>query len=259
MPESLSMSSPERQERILTLATQRGRVSVAELCGYFDISAATARRDLDALEGQGKLKRVHGGAIPARHALPEQPILQRSTEQAAEKAGIAQAAAGLVKGGETIFLGSGSTVLALANSLKGHPALTVITNSLPVINTLAGIEDITLIALGGMLRATELSFIGHITDQALQEVRADRVFIGIHAISVEEGLTNAYLPETLTDRAILRIGREIVLLADHTKCGQISTAFLAPLSSINILITDSQTPVDFVAAIQDKGVQVIVA
>jgi DeoR/GlpR family transcriptional regulator of sugar metabolism len=259
MPELHPMSSPERQERILALTAQQGRVTVAELCSHFDISAATARRDLDALEAQGKLQRVHGGAILARHVLPELPILRRSTEQTVVKKRIAQAAAELVKGGETVFLGSGSTMLALAEALKGLPELTVITNSLPVINALAGIDDITLIALGGMLRATELSFIGHITDQALQEVRADRVFIGIHAISVEEGLTNAYLPETLTDRAILRIGREIVLLADHTKCGRISTAFLAPLSSIHILVTDDQAPVDFITAMQDRGVQVIVA
>jgi DeoR/GlpR family transcriptional regulator of sugar metabolism len=110
-----------------------------------------------------------------------------------------------------------------------------------------------------MLRDSELSFIGHITEQALSEVRADKVIIGIRAISLEQGLTNDYLPETLTDRAILNIGRKNIIVADHSKCGVVSTAFVAPLSDINTLVTDDQTDTEFIETLRMQGIQVIVA
>ena len=120
-------------------------------------------------------------------------------------------------------------------------------------------EKIDLIGLGGVLRDSELSFIGHITEQSLYEVRADKVLIGIRAISLEQGLTNDYLPETLTDRAILNAGRETIVVADHTKCGVISTAFLAPLTAMRTLVTDKGTDPDFIEALRSLGVNVIVA
>jgi DeoR/GlpR family transcriptional regulator of sugar metabolism len=135
--------------------------------------------------------------------------------------------------------------------------LTVITNSLLVIITLADRPDMTVIGLGGILRRTEMSLIGHIVELSLKELRADKVIIGIRAIDVERGLTNDYLPETMTDRAILGIGREVILVADHTKCAAVSTAFVAPVSSIHTLVTDTETSSDFVAALRTRGVRVL--
>ncbi len=244
--------------QILQLLERQQRISVAEICATFDISEATARRDLETLASQGKLQRVHGGAIVLTQAPPEQPILQRQNEQADEKIRIGQAAAALVQAGETVFLGSGTTVLEVARALRGRRDLTVLTNSLPVVNALAGAEGITVICLGGMLRESEFSFIGHITEQALAEVRADKVFMGTRAISLEYGLTHEYLPETMTDRAILKAGKEIIVLADHTKFGRAATVRLAPLESIHTIVTDRQTPQDFLEAVQERGLKVIV-
>lgn len=250
-------SNTERQQILVQLLERQKRLTVSEICAQFSISEATARRDLDALAEQGLLQRVHGGAIPVRRAEPEMPILDRSQVQAEEKRRIGQAAAALIQDGETVFLGSGTTVLEVARNLRTRRNLTVITNSLPVINTLAGIADINVIVLGGMLRDSELSFIGHITEQALAEVRADKVVIGVRALSLEHGLTNDYLPETLTDRAILSVGREVILVADHTKFGAVAPAFLAPLKSIHILVTDEQTSEDFLTALREQGIRVI--
>lgn len=250
------ISSAERQNNIISLVALQGRLSVAEIVEQFDISEATARRDLETLAEQGKLQRVHGGAISLKQAPPELPILQREEEQYIAKQRIGLAGAGLVRDGETVFLGSGTSVLEVARNLRSRRGLTVITNSLPVMNTLAGLPEITVIALGGMLRASELSFIGHITEQALAEVRADKVIIGVHAISLEHGLTNDYLPETMTDRAILRAGREVIVVADHTKVNAVATAFLAPLTSIHVLVTDTETHADFLDALRQTGVRV---
>jgi DeoR/GlpR family transcriptional regulator of sugar metabolism len=253
------VSGTDRQLQILQLLERQQRISVADICATFDVSEATARRDLETLASQGKVQRVHGGAIVLTQAPPEQPILQRQNEQADEKIRIGQAAAALVQAGETVFLGSGTTVLEAARLLRGRRDLTVLTNSLPVVNALAGAGGITVICLGGMLRDNEFSFIGHITEQALAEVRADKVFMGTRAISLEYGLTHEYLPETMTDRAILKAGKEIIVLADHTKFGRTATVLLAPLESIHTIVTDKQTPQGFLEAVQQRGLKVVTA
>ena len=249
----------ERQKQILSWLTQQGRLSVAEIVAQFSISQATARRDLDSLASQGKVQRVHGGVIAAEQAPPELPILERESEQVGEKSRIGRAAAALVADNETLFLGSGTTVLEVAHSLRDHKNLTVITNSLPVLNMLAGIKEITVISLGGVLRDSELSFIGHITEQALIEVRADKVFMGTRGVSLEHGLTNDYLQETLTDRAIIKSGREVIIVADHTKVNRVSTVLLAPLNSIHTFVTDSGVDKKFVQAFKQQGIKVVIA
>ena len=251
--------TPERQKQILSLLSKQGRLSVSEIVEQFSISEATARRDLETLASQGKAQRVHGGVIAAEQAPPELPILQREGEQADEKAGIGRAAAELIADGETIFLGSGTTVLEAAKHLRDRKNLTVITNSLPVLNALAGIKDITVVSLGGQLRDSELSFIGHITEQALAEVRVDKVVIGTRGISLEHGLTNDYLQETLTDRAILKIGREVIVLADHTKVNRVSTVLLAPLNAMQTFVTDSSADKKFVQVLKKNEIQVVIA
>ena len=255
--ESNFVSGTDRQLQILQLVERQQRISVADICATFDVSEATARRDLETLASEGRIQRVHGGAIVLTQAPPEQPILERQNEQADEKIHIGQSAAALVQEGETVFLGSGTTVLEAARALRGRHNLTVLTNSLPVVNALAGAEGITVICLGGMLRDREYSFIGHITEQALAEVRADLVFIGIRAIDLEAGLTNDYLAETLTDRAILRAARQIIVLADHTKLERVAAAYLAPLTAIQVLITDRQTPPEFTRQLENRGLRVI--
>src|SRR5512135_2148353 len=250
---------PERQKQILSMLTRQGRLSVTEVVRQFSISEATARRDLGSLASQGKAQRVHGGVIALDQAPPELPILQRTTEQADEKACIGRVAAQLIGDRETVFLSSGTTALEVARNLRGRKDLTVISNSLAVLNMLAGQKDISVISLGGMLRDSELSFIGHITEQALAEVRADKVIMGARGLSLEHGLTNDTLQETLTDRAILKTGREVIIVADHTKLNRVATALLAPLKSIHTLITDAGADKKFIHALKRQGITVIVA
>lgn len=259
MQELHDLSSPDRQQQIIDLVNRQQRVTISNLCEAFQISQSTARRDLQILAEQGEIRRVHGGALAVSRAQAEPPVLERMKQQASEKQRIGQAAANLIRNGETVFLGSGTTVLEVARNLVTHQHLTVITNSLPVVNILANQPNITLVGLGGVLRASELSFIGHITEQSLSELRAEKVILSTRALSLERGLTNDFLPETLTDRAILQAGEQIILVADHTKCGRVSTALLAPVTSVHILVTDDQTPVDFILALREKGIQVVIA
>ncbi|HAD07589.1 MAG TPA: DeoR/GlpR transcriptional regulator [Anaerolineaceae bacterium] len=255
----IPLSNFERQQAILTLLKRQQRVKIAQICEEFGVSEATARRDLEALASQGLIQRIHGGAIPLHPAAPEPPLLERSQEQAEEKARIGRLAASLVQDGETVFLGSGTTVLEVARHLGDRKGLTIITNSLPVINLFAGKENIQVVCLGGILRDSELSFIGHITENALSEVRADKVFVGVRAVDLEHGLTNDYLPETMTDRAILKAGREIIVVADHMKCCRVSTAFLAPLTAVHTFITTLEADQSFISALQELGIRVLLA
>ena len=253
------LPTPERQKQILSLLTREKRLSVTEIVKQFSISEATARRDLESLTSQGKAQRVHGGVIAVEQAPPELPILERENEQIDEKIRIGRATASLVADDESLFLGSGTTVVEVARNLREHKNLTVITNSLPVLNMLAGIKGITVISLGGMLRESELSFIGHITEQALTEIRVDKVIMGTRGVSLEHGLTNDYLQETLTDRAIMRSGRQVIIVADHTKVNRVSTVLLAPLDSIHTFVTDTNVDQKFVQALKKQRIQVVIA
>lgn len=259
MKEANGLSSYERRQQLLQWIERNGRISITQICEQFGVSEATARRDLEALVNQGKIQRVHGGAVLLRQAPPEAPLFQREREQFLEKQRIGRAAAALVEDGETIFLASGTTTLAVAQHLRSRRNITVITNSLPVMSLMVSEPGITLIGIGGMLRASELSFIGHIAEQAIAELRADKVFIGIHALSLEHGLTSDYLPEVLTDRAILNIGKEVILVADHTKFGRVSSALVAPLNRVHRVVTDAAAPPDMVEALRAMGIDVILA
>lgn len=249
----------ERLQRILDSIREDGQVAVGELAHRFDVSEVTIRRDLRELAAQGMLRRAHGGAVAAIPAPPEPPVIQRMIQAANCKECIGRAAAALVSDGESIFIGSGSTTAHVARNLVGRKGLTVVTNALNVATELAAAEDITVVVTGGMLRASELSLIGHIAEQSLHEVRVDKVIMGMQAISLEEGMTNDYLPEVMTDRAIIEMAPELIVVADHTKFGKIASAYIAPVGRITTLVTDSETDRETLACLEEMGIHIIVA
>jgi DeoR/GlpR family transcriptional regulator of sugar metabolism len=257
MGSKFALSTIERQDELRYFVEQHNRATVNEIAEHFSVSVATVRRDLEALPERGEIQRFHGGAMAVRQAPPELPALQRESEQSDEKKRIGKAAASLIEAGETVFISSGTTALEVARNLRARRNLTVITNSLLVINELRG-SDIEVVGLGGVLRHTEMSMIGHITEQALREVHAHKVILGIRALDLDRGLTNDYLPETVTDRAILELGGTVIVVADHTKCGCVSTASVAPITAMDTLITDTGTPTKFVEELQAKEIEVIV-
>ena len=249
----------ERHTRIRNLVAQNGRVTVQDLGRHFGVSEATIRRDLEELDRKGEVRRTHGGAVRSTTTPVESPIVQRMVEKLGEKTRIGLVASGLIEDGETIFLGSGTTVLELVRNFPQDITLTVITNSLPVVNELASHSGIELIIIGGMLRQSELSMVGHVAEQAIKEFRADRVFLGMYAVDVACGFTNDYSPEIMTDRAILGIAPQVVVLADHSKFGRVSTMLVAPVAAADIIITDRETPEEIVNKLRELGVQVIQA
>ena len=249
----------ERQQLILKVLQERKRVTIKELCDSFSTSAITIRRDLHDLSHYGLIQRTHRGAILALPIPPEIPVIQRMAQSKAYKEIIGKFAAELVFDGESVFIGSGSTTIFVARYLKDRENLTIVTNALNIATELASAEGITVVVTGGMLRASELSLIGHITEQALREVRVDKVIIGIPAISLEAGLTNDYLPEVMTDRTIIRMSPHLILVADHTKFDKIASAYVAPINQVTTLVTDSVADSAYLSRIEALGVGMIIA
>ena len=248
-----------RQTRILTAIREQGQVAVSELSRNCDVSEVTIRRDLRELAEQGLLRRAHGGALLSVANVPEHPVIQRMAAGHSWKEAIGRAAAVLVADGESVFIGSGSTTAYVARHLADHQHVTVVTNALNVASELAAAQGVAVVVTGGMMRPAELSLIGHITEQALREVRVDKVIIGMRAISLEAGLTNDYLPEVMTDRTILGMAPVLILVADHTKFGQVASAYVAPLDQVTTLVTDSGTPPQAIARLRRLGIEIVVA
>ncbi|HEY44683.1 MAG TPA: DeoR/GlpR transcriptional regulator [Anaerolineae bacterium] len=246
----------ERQMRIRKLVEEKGRATVPELSKMFIVSEATIRRDLEELDGRGWIRRTHGGAIRLERAAKEPPMIHRISEEQDAKARIGHEAAKMIQDSETIFLGSGTTVLEVVRYLPEDIQLTVITNSLPIINELADRDKVELIVIGGMLRQSELSMVGHIAEQAVREFRADRVFMGMRAIDASHGFTNDFLPETMTDRAILNIAPQIIIVADHTKFGRLSSVLVAPVTAAHVIITDKETPQEIASELEELGLEI---
>jgi DeoR/GlpR family transcriptional regulator of sugar metabolism len=247
-----------RHLQIRDLVNENGQITVTELNGLLKVSEATIRRDLEELDQLGWIRRTHGGAIRVERAEKEPPILQREAERADEKRRIGQAAAALVLPNQTIFLGSGSTVSAVVPYIQEMP-LAVITNSLPVINQLAGRENIELIVIGGQFRQSELSMVGHVAEQAIREFRADLVLMGMRAIDAGHGFTSDYVAEAMTDRAIMQMAPRCAVMADHTKFGRVSTVFLAPVTAVQTIISDRGLQPELAAELREKGLELILA
>lgn len=233
-------------------------VSIGELTRELGVSEATVRRDLESLQESGLIQRTHGGAVPVAPQLRERPFPERSTVMVPQKEAIARAAAHLVRAGDTVFIGGGSTTLRLAEQL-GDDELTVVTNSLPVADRLGRKARVSVIVVGGNLRAPELSIVGPKAVEAIRSYRAELAFLGVPALDAEQGFTADGDVEAATDSAFMSMARRTITLADHTKIGRISTTHVAPLSAIDTVVTDDQIPIDAVRQLRAHGTHVVVA
>lgn len=245
-----------RQTQIRKLVEANGHVTVGELNRLLDVSDATIRRDLEELAKSGWVRRTHGGAIKVTRAGKEPPIFQRQSKFHTEKQRIGRRAATYVGEGQTVFLGSGTTVHEVARNIRDVPELTVITNALNVVNELVDCDNIELIVIGGMFRQSELSMVGHIAEQAIREFRADKVIMGMRGVDPQHGFTSDYIPEAITDRTVLSIAPCNIVVADHSKLGRVSTVFLAPIATANVLITDQAAPPEIVSEVAELGLEV---
>ncbi|SMB97379.1 transcriptional regulator, DeoR family [Thermanaeromonas toyohensis ToBE] len=253
------MISAQRKKIIIDKIKAGLPISVKELSRELGVSPMTIRRDLDALEKEGLLTRIHGGAIPINGGIEDEPSFNdRTGNFPREKLAIAQKAAELIQKGDSIFLGGGTTVTALANLLIEREDITVVTNAVNIAMILAPCEKINLIVTGGTVRTKSYSLVGALAERVLREIHVDKAFLGVDGISIDYGLTTPNMTEAHTDSLIVEAAKNVIILADHSKIGRVTLARFASISAIDILITDKGAPQDFLEELKKMDIQVLV-
>jgi len=251
------MYAPERQQEILRLARDGGRVDVLSLAEEFKVTAETIRRDLKALDRAGLVRRVHGGAIPAGRLDFEPDLAEREGTSADEKDRIAHAALAELPTEGSVILDAGSTVARLAASLPLESTFTVVTHGLPTAARLADHPGIQLHLIGGRVRSRTRAAVDAWALRAYAEIRADVLFVAANGFSAQAGLTTPDLAEAAVKRAAIGAARRVVLLADSTKHGQEHFARFGDLEDVDLLITDTGLSPDDAEAIEAGGTEVI--
>jgi DeoR/GlpR family transcriptional regulator of sugar metabolism len=256
-----NLLAEQRRSLILDEVRRRGGVRVNELTRRLNVSDMTVRRDLDALARQGMVEKVHGGAVPVTEASTHEPGFEaKSTLEPTAKEDIARAAAAMVAPGSAVALSGGTTTFALAHQLLDIPDLTVVTNSVRVADVFhtaqraaagpAGSQlrsggsrpgPATVVLTGGV-RTPSDSLVGPVADQAIRSLHFDVLFLGVHGISVEAGLSTPNLAEAETNRHFVRSARRVVVVADHTKWGTVGLSSFASLDQVDALVTDPGLP-----------------
>ncbi|MFB8272042.1 DeoR/GlpR family DNA-binding transcription regulator [Streptomyces sp. NPDC055955] len=251
------MYAPERQQEILRLARDGGRVDVLSLAEEFQVTAETIRRDLKALDRAGLVRRVHGGAIPAGRLDFEPDVAEREGTAADEKDRIARLALAELPEDGTVILDAGTTVARLAAAVPLESTLTVVTHGLPVAARLADHPGIQLHLVGGRVRHRTRAAVDAWALRAYGEIRADVLFLAANGFSAEHGLTTPDLAEAAVKRAAVGAARRVVLLADSAKYGQEHFARFGDLGDVDVLITDSGLSDEDAAAIEKGGTEVV--
>ncbi|GAB2325425.1 DeoR/GlpR family DNA-binding transcription regulator [Streptomyces variabilis] len=245
--ENQNLLAEQRRTLILDEVRRRGGVRVNELTRRLGVSDMTVRRDLDALARQGVLEKVHGGAVPVVEASTHEPGFEaKSGLELTAKEDIARTAAELVPPGAAIALSGGTTTFALAHRLTGVPDLTVVTNSVRVADVFHAAQrssgsrqGAATVVLTGGVRTPSDSLVGPVADQAIAALHFDLLFLGVHGISAEAGLSTPNLAEAETNRRLVQSARRVIVVADHTKWGTVGLSSFASLEQVDTLVTDS--------------------
>jgi DeoR family fructose operon transcriptional repressor len=251
----------ERQQAIATLVTDRGRVAVTAVAEEFGVTTETVRRDLAVLERAGLLRRVHGGAVPAGAlALVEPGLVERHAEHSEQKRKIAVAALDLLPGADgSILVDGGTSTAALAELLPADRRLLAVTHCVPIAARLSTTPGITLHLLGGRVRGVTQCAVGETTVRSLAELRVDVAFLGANGITPHHGFTTPDEAEASVKRAMVRAGQRVVVLADSSKLGREQLMRFASSDDVDVLVTDSDADPAAVAALEDSGLEVVVA
>jgi DeoR/GlpR family transcriptional regulator of sugar metabolism len=251
------MLTDERRSLILDRLREHGRVLAADLTAALEVSPDTIRRDLRELDEAGRLRRVHGGALPRHGDISPFPSRARRAPEA--KASIARRAAACVRDGQVVILDGGTTTLELAHALPDMLRASVITTSPPVALALADRPGLTVTVVGGTLRPHALVTVGAAAVDALRVIHADVVFLGVCGLHPEIGVTTADLEERHVKAAMIDGAAEVVALADHDKLGTAMPMVVAPLTAVTRLVTDAEADAGALAPYRAAGIEVLLA
>lgn len=237
----------------------RGSSSLDELCQHFEVSKNTIRRDLTELEAKGLVKKVYGGVIWNEESRIIPSIAQREITMHEAKSAIARKAAEFVSDNDIIVLDSGTTVVQMLGHLTTRQNLTIITNSIPVLDVALAYPQFHVIVTGGDLYHPTASFVGMEALSWLRRLNASTLFLAATGVSLNKGITNYSTIEAEMKKAMIEISERVALLVDHTKFNVVSLMAFADLKNIDVIITDMPLPDEYAACCIDHGIEVIIA
>lgn len=248
------MLAAQRRARILGELDRDGTVKVSDLVSLLGVSDMTIRRDLAALQREGLLEKVHGGALALAEPSTSEPGFEaKSARRLAEKEAIAVRAAAMVRPGSAIAISAGTTTHAFARYLVDVPDLTVVTNSIRVADVLhRSAPESTSVLLTGGLRTPSDALVGPLAIAALGSLHLDSVYMGVHGMDGEAGFSTPNLLESETNRAMVRSARELIVVADSTKWGVVGLSSMARLRDASVVITDTGLPPQAVAVLTEE-------
>jgi len=251
------VDAKSRREEIAEDLRQNGEASISVLAERYQTSEMTIRRDFDYLESQGLARRARGGAISVQSRSFEPPVLQRASYAAEAKTAIGIAAAGLVRENETIFLDCGTTTHAMARALPDGMSLTAITSSLLIAMELATKPAVRVLVTGGVIRPGEMSLTGARAQDSFKNLNCDAVYLGVAGISETKGLCEYNLDDAEVKRAAMESGHRVVVLADESKVGRVALVTFAPLTTVDLLVTNAGHGHPGVRAVKELDVEIL--
>lgn len=256
------MAEPGERRKLAILedlATSRV-VSVAKLSRKFGISAVSIRSDLENLEARGLLRRIRGGAVSVPQTILEWSFTEKMAMHREEKQRIGRAGAALVENGDVVIMDSGTTVLQVARHISqailASGQLTVVTSSLPIARELGSWKGVHMILLGGVYLPEQEVVVGPQALANLAQLHANKMFLGAGGISLDSGPTTATVLDAEVDRASVRASDSVIAVVDSSKIGRKGLASVVPITDIDVLITDTGAPDEFVTKARQLGVDV---
>jgi DeoR family transcriptional regulator, aga operon transcriptional repressor len=259
----------ERLSGVLELVAHRGSLSVEDLAGAFEVSAATARRDLDDLAAQQLITRTRGGAV-AHTVTYDLPLRYKSSRQPDQKRRIAAAAAELVETGSVVGFNGGTTNTEVAREIATRAdiandhrtslaSITVVTNALNIANELAVRPQIKTVVIGGVLRPQSFELIGPFSQQVLDGVTIDATFLGVDAFSPEHGPAAAHEGEAQINQTMVERSNRVIVVADSSKLGQRAFCTICTTDRVDVLVTDTGADPAALDRFRDLGVEIVQA
>ncbi|GGJ91058.1 putative HTH-type transcriptional regulator YulB [Lentibacillus kapialis] len=245
----------ERQQRITDIVEKNGSARVSELSKTFEVSEETIRRDLERLERDGFINRIHGGAV--KHYLDdgvEIPVLKRQESHIEEKEMIAKKAASFVEDGDIIAIDASTTSLQMTKYLKDK-SLTVITNSIPVTLELVKEEGIEIILIGGYASEESMSLVGNFAERVIQDYHVDKFFFSCMGIDINRGVSEIHEAQALVKKQLLHISETLFLLVDYSKFGVKSLIGLCELEDVDYLISDNKVSIEKIKELNNLGIK----
>jgi len=251
------MTIAERHKYILDELNRAGFVSVSDLAKNMEVTMVTIRKDLKLLEDKGLLYRSHGSATPVSPYVSDRSVSVKKLEQVEEKSKIAQKALEYLEDNEAILIGSGTTVVAFAQAIPKNKQLTVLTSAMNVTLALVDSPEIELVQLGGVVRKSSSSAVGHYAEDMLKNFACSKLFLSVDGISLEHGLTTSNMMEAHLNAQMIRNVQKTIIMADSKKFGKKGFGKICDLEDVDVIITDIGIPDLYKSKLEEMGIEVV--